>query len=364
MKNTTTIILRVMICCVFLYNLGVFSLFKEHKYDISYRYDSKFSGKHNPQAAHDLHLFVQEKVDRAKALGAGYTVELYFTDMDQIKAKEVQLQQVAYSWDLINLCAYRDIGFKAGMGHAIGRENIQQGLDALEKKYPTKAPVSVLNATSPSPNLLGIIGMWLWVLYLKCLPLALLLFLIWIYEESGKIRIRAPFQLAKYVLGYPYYLWRYFRADLEIRRTKKYVTDILHADEREMIRAFVFGKQQIQDLQNTLKKQHRVVYHGYFKLILCTFIFAFMARTCIATTLTSIERDQRTTIYAYTSQYDTDRMDHRTATWTTLVIRCEEAAITIPTKIREYISFAITLLPTSWHKQIDHVPLVTYKFST
>lgn len=152
-----------------------------------------------------------------------------------------------------------------------------------------------------------------WIVYLKMLPAALILFLLWLYEENNlvSLRLRNPFQFVVLTLLHPLVLFitcglcwlEIFRvaiAEGEIRRTKKKLFSLLTKDELILMARFKEGLISKTELQALLKTEGRIYHHS----LIVAICMSIVLRCIPVLALSDVYVYQTTDTYTTTVQCD------------------------------------------------------------
>lgn len=284
MKNTIITTIKVVLFGVFLYNMGIYDLYltmkhaerseKDH-YNSSFKTDLPFEKRMKKEQI--LNTLIREKTARAEKLGDAYGVKEYFTDMMDIKAKEVELQYPALGLQTMSLVNVRDGIWR---NKKIDQTELEYWQDEIEKRYPAGHVLNSERDRTPIDwwHILSVICAWLLKIYLQTLPLACILFLLWNYEATKRWKLHSPFRLLLCVLAFPYFMIRQWLATVEMKRTKQYVTDILSKDELAAIKAFALGTGRLHEFRTGLEMNGKLR-HSYCKVIIWLLAFNIM---CVA----------------------------------------------------------------------------------
>ncbi|HEY1041387.1 MAG TPA: hypothetical protein VGE63_01540 [Candidatus Paceibacterota bacterium] len=138
---------------------------------------------------------------------------------------------------------------------------------------------------------------WLLKMYLKMLPWAFLLLLIWNYEknESSSFKIKSPLGFFVSLLGYPIvliivaYRWlhlkqRFFEASVEMRRTRDNMLELLSEEDIQLAWRYAHSKIRLQDLRQI---HGRALKHSFGAAWIATVIIT-VAPQAIESTATMI----------------------------------------------------------------------------
>lgn len=242
--------------------------------------------------------FVQERIEQAEAFvgqGGVYSSRNYFGDLKRIfdKEKELAISTSVYNesqklWALL-LRSLKN-------GDAQG-DNLEKYRDEYREYIdPGHKPREKFKKQVRRLGLFGVLT-WFFILYLKSLPLALILYLIWLNDdwkkEQGKFCFRSPVSFILALIIYPavigYLMWQWCSyerrgvwAEAELRRTKNKLFTILSEDEVSQIRQFAQSGLSIGQWQKYLRHQGLIYRHSLIVALLATLIvtlaFAFIPR--------------------------------------------------------------------------------------
>lgn len=366
MKNTLIAVIKIALFGVFLYNIGVYDLYQSMKNtDRSGRYDSDFdtniSVEERMKRERILNTFVQEKTAAAKKMGDAYGIKEYFTDLIDIRAKEVEMKCHVWGFALMDFASIRDNAWRK---KNINKEELEYWQDELEKRYPIGTTLNSERDKNPINwmNVFTNLSQWLLKIYLLTLPLALMLFVIWGYEATGRLKIKSPLRLLLCTLAFPYFFIRQWIATVEMKRTKKYVTDLLSKDEMAEIRAFALGSGRLQEFRMKLQLDGKMVRHSYFKVLI--WLLAFNV-SCVATFGYTLSVQQQLDPPRISMQQSVNLCQHVNPPpleyigWHTGVVQHEKQwAYKEKMKKPQNFIHKVLLLPQEWFKRIDHVPLM------
>ena len=218
------------------------------------------------------HQKIQEANDKV-AQGGTYSPYDYFTDMKEVndfrkkmgiieRPTWAELQQLSTQSIDAGLFTYKDVE-KA-------REIAYPGYQELEKKNAYKGII------------VTDILQWLWSLYISMLPWALLLLLLWVYEQNDmkSWRIKNPLNFICTVLIHPIVIFIVVRkwwvlvgreatAKLEIRRTKEFAFSYFSQDELALIKEFATSRITIREFRIV---HQRTVRHSWRVAIMATLV--------------------------------------------------------------------------------------------
>lgn len=238
MKKTLVFIAKLLIWLGFFTNLGIIEAFK--KANISDGKEKVHTREEEGRFFSQMILLVDQKTKLAEAKiaeGKVYSIEDYFADYRQVRDSMDAFGQTVYT-NIAHLLQF--------VPTSTTKEQIN---NATDKYFPEQAQRRKETATHTMSS--SEIGAWWLGLYLKTLPLALLLFLLWLYEASDfkRFRLRNPLSFCLCLLLYPAIIafnvikfWintkREIGAEIQIRRGKDKIFSVLADDEIAMIKDF------------------------------------------------------------------------------------------------------------------------------
>lgn len=259
MKRALVISAKILLPLLFLYNVGFFSL------DFSgYFKELGKSEPYNSEGQQKLARLVNEKFKVAKIKGSKYSPADYFTDLAEITILKKSLKGVLNNWD------YRLLD--------LSQQNVRAGLYSSqditlarnifkEKTDPGSAARENLKIEMSKKTFWPSVTNWLWHFYLKNLPLAFILFMLWWYKQKETFKLKNPFSFIIALIFYPIIIGlviyealnekgRYYLAEAELRRTKSKMFSILSQDELEDLHRFAKSRGlTLNDWRNYLSNQ-------------------------------------------------------------------------------------------------------------
>ncbi|MFA5155317.1 MAG: hypothetical protein WC453_02685 [Patescibacteria group bacterium] len=272
---------KVAVVFLFIWNTGIFSyltrgISKQEVYD--------------PATTQKIRTFCVQRYQAAKAqidAGGTYSLAEYFTDLSAIK----KLQDSLHCHGGFN-CGYGGINELWALSFAQSKDLSREEIDAAREKYLTYQPESLKSDPAFSwLKLLMTILHGLTTLYLKNLPWALLMMLIWLKEENAEqnkqLRLRSPLSFLISLILYPIFftvvfiqkfksIGRGFLAAASIQQTKEKFFSLLSPDELTAIRQFAKSNIKLQTFRQSLVAEGLVSRRSFalasLSLILCLFI--------------------------------------------------------------------------------------------
>lgn len=261
MKKGLIVLAKVLLSVLFLYNIGFFNL-DFTKFFNEFRKSEPF----NPEGQKKIANFVNGKVRMATKKGEKYSPYDYFNDLYDIETLQKSLKGVISYHVLANeLLILHQENLRKNL---FSRQDIDKARELYkEKRDPGSLAREQLKLEMAKKNFWPDLLSWLLHFYLKNLPLAFILFLLWRYKEKGTLKISNPFSLLISTLFYPIVIGlvvyealseksRYYLAEAELRRTKKKMFAILSPDEIEDLRRFAKSRGlTMDDWRNYLGNQ-------------------------------------------------------------------------------------------------------------
>ncbi len=295
MKKFLVGLAKVLIWLGFFYNLGLIeALLSTDIGDSPYTidvYGETFPKKDRTQEEITAHAMKMERLVNAKAEKIGieekdgdlYSFEEYFRDL-----RELTDSMGAFGRNTGDLLAIRLQEFC--------RKNNEgpEQVEAAREKYFPKRFKDVGESSEPSFT-------WKQVkerslkLYLVTLPLAFLLFLLWLYEANSykSVRFRNPMSFLICLALYPIIIFYnvakwWIRmmsealAEIEIRRGKDKFFQLLSQDEVGMVKQFARDKISFKEFKLTLRAKGYVPKHGIATVAFAMIIMAFIPLRSLA----------------------------------------------------------------------------------
>jgi len=259
MKKALVVSAKILLPLLFLYNVGFFSL------DFSgYLKELGKSEPYNFEGQKKLAKLVDEKVKVAEAKGTKYSPADYFNDLAEITILKKSLKGVMNNWDY-RLLDLSQKNINAGL---YSNEDVDLARNIFkEKTDPGSVARESLRIETSKRTFWPSVTNWLWHFYLKNLPLAFILFMLWWYKQKETFKLTNPFSFIIALIFYPIIIGlviyealnekgRYYLAEAELRRTKSKMFSILSKDELEDLRRFAKSRGlTLDDWRNYLGNQ-------------------------------------------------------------------------------------------------------------
>ncbi|MCK4540181.1 hypothetical protein KAU09_03440 [Candidatus Parcubacteria bacterium] len=238
-----------------------------------------------------LYGFAKEKVRQAKNLaeaGEVYSPYHYFRDLAIFSDKQKELELDA----VVNLNYFHQLMYLA-------RQSLDNGYNEYDvkiarEKYkkhidPAKEARDEAFATIRQMGINGILD-WCFLLYFKTLPLALLLYLIWLNEDKKRNKnfcFRSPLSFVLALIAYPFvaayiffkwlqYSERRIWAEAELRRTKNKIFTFLSDDEIGQIKDFAKSSLSVICWRKQFLAQGLFLKHGLVKAVIAALVMSFL----------------------------------------------------------------------------------------
>lgn len=244
--------------------------------------------------------YLNEKIKRAESLGEAYGPEQYFADLT-----DIDLKRKANDFDRnAILIANQSIQTLLGLFHnnvvncrARGTEEEQKAFFAQIEIGQKKHALAVdpeafkksqeLEAEMKAPGywngVLISILLWLGSFYLKNLPLAFVLLVLWWYQEKDTFKITNPLSFILCLIIYPVIIartWyrqlviggRTFALSVELKRRQTDVFSMISDDEIADLKRFAASNFKISDYSNYLDNRGLKRQHALLPLIFLTVI--------------------------------------------------------------------------------------------
>lgn len=284
-------ILKIALFILLLNNIGLFSI------DLS---SDELNAPMKSDGGRADIQYLNEKIRKAEALGKDYTVELYFADLTDIDLKKKAndfdrnaILSINYSVQTllnvfgnnVNACIAR--GVEPEKTKLFADIKIAQQKHALAVDPETFKESQELEAKMKVPGywsgVLISILLWLGSFYLKNLPLALVLLLLWWYQEKDTFKITNPLSFILCLIAYPLIIARTWRRQLieggrtfalsvEFKRRQADVFSMISDDEIADLKRFAKSNFKISDYSTYLDNRGLKPQHALLPLIFLTAI--------------------------------------------------------------------------------------------
>ena len=297
MKSIVLVVIKLTLTALFLFNIGLISLFRNLKPSVQ-------PPDKGAAWVKDMN-FLNEKIKRAEALGRKYTPELYFSDLTDIRLKEKNNDfdrrvLVNRSVDLLFNCFNNNL-VNTRM-HSTNAEycSLMNRLSAARGKHEEILDPGCGARRAKSEAEMKVPGYWRGVLlsilvflgkfYLKNFLLAFVLLWTWWYREKEKIAINNPTSFLICLLLYPITIVRVWcktgeRGARELAMSimfKRRDTDIfsmISDDELADIKRFAKSNLKISDYRAYLNNRGLVCQHSLVPVIMVTLLFLAVPKT-------------------------------------------------------------------------------------
>jgi len=302
MKKVVKIALRVILAILFLQNINFFSFISNLKMPAERRAPQKADGGQEDRA------FLNEKIAKAKQLGKNYGPEAYFSDLTEIKLKEKNNDFDAKAVIFVNYTSNV-------LSNEFNKNVLNSRTLSSRTEYMQRLAVArqkFIDATDPESeeryleftNKISVFSFWTdalialfsWLanLYLKNLPLALILLWLWWYEDKNKLSISNPLSFLICLVLYPFVIsrvWllairnvsRVLAMSVDYKRRQKTLFSLISDDEMASIKRFAKSDLKLSDYQNYLASRRLVYRHALVPVIMVTLILLLVPRFAGAT---------------------------------------------------------------------------------
>lgn len=230
---------------------------------------------------------VIKEAENAKARGHEFYPQKYFENLRIVECKRREL-----GLD-VQLQYYVLAQLRSLMQSSIEKQYNTEEFNTALRDYkdfvdPARESRANVRAKISKLGLAGILH-WFFRLYLMTLPLALILYLLWIREERQKLEMPNPFRFMLLLILYPYVLghflfeWikqgsREVYAEAELRRTKKQLFTYLSDEELTRVKSFARSNLSFSCWKMQLAKTGLRPRHGLVLALVVTFVFLMLPR--------------------------------------------------------------------------------------
>lgn len=297
MKKILPLLIKIVLAGLFLYNLHFFYFVTQSFHQAG----QKAPPPCKADGGREDIRFLNEKIQKAKALGPNYLAEEYFSDLTAIRLKEKNndfdrsavlavnntLTELmgTFTRNLSNLRghssdqAYRDALLKLEDARSRSQETLEPGSSRREQELQTQMD-------KPGywhAKLVSLLS-WLSNFYLKNFFLALSLLWLWWYQEKNSLRIKNPFSFLICLLLYPLTIGRVwyklsrdnFRAlalQIEFRRRQTDIFALISENELADIRRFANSRLKLRDYRHYLDQRGLYRYQSLLPALAVTLLF-------------------------------------------------------------------------------------------
>lgn len=320
MKRTLIVLAKITLFCLFLYNIGLFSLFSYYIKNIDWRGEPI-----NRENQIKINRFLREKIKIAEDQGNKYSPDKYFSDLTEIREKEKELSGIfGYQNHITNLVHKMHVNICAGYFSnyqvEVAREKYEKHIDPIRPgREEVKKKIDEGTFWSDLGNLILLIFLpWFWAFYLKNFFLGLFYLCTRWEKEYNTFKIKNPFSFCIAVLLYPYVIGRlfvgwlkksgkYLTLEANLRMRKEKFFSLLSENEVLKIRKFVKNNLSQKDWQLYLNGQGLVVRRSFAQALLATLLLSVFSATIFklsAQTLsTGISTDYQIEVEAKTNDF-------------------------------------------------------------
>lgn len=281
------IAVQFLLLGLFLYNIGIIEIFKHFPHE---------KGEPaNIENDNTFQKFVWEKLKQAQTKGSEYSPECYFSDYAEIMQKKHELPG-----SLLNMIVINGMMSISSTNVCHGRWSVKD-VDIAREKYKKIVDPQWKNRedfeketakkgywSKTGKKIIAFLLPWLLSVYLKNLPLAFVLFLIWWYKEYKTFRVKNPISFAISVLIHPYLIGKLIRekfkegfyslcAEVQLRKTKEKFFTLLSRDEISEIRRFAKSNFGRHLLIKRLRRNGLEVRRSFATALLATLLLSFVS---------------------------------------------------------------------------------------
>lgn len=367
MKKFLVVLVKVLVWLGFFYNLGLIDALKKNPEPGTWGIPTVSPKKHTRQEegrfSASMLLFVEEKMKQAEAKvdrGEIYSIDNYFADY-----RQVQDSMNAFGMDIFTNVA--------GLQRFVPNNVSTHEVDAARAKYFPEL------AKKHQPGLSWKqVSAWAWNVYLYTLPLALLLFLVWLYEanEYRSVRLRNPLSfllclcLYPLIIGYNIAKWWFLitsetLAEIEIRRGKDRIFSLLSKDEIALVKNFAKSNSSLKQFRQELRIKGYVPKYSFVAVLFAMIIMTIVPRVVLAR---DRSYDHREVIYQVSHTYDyfsspvSDTVSFNSEYFdVSLEIRLSKPILQ---GIRIWREWFVPSAHRGYFDELEHVPLVIKSNST
>lgn len=282
MKRVMTVTIKLLLVILFLQNIGFFSFVS----NIDTHHERIIKADHGRE---DIE-FLNEKVRLAEGLDKKYSPEQYFADLTEIRLKEKNHEFDYRVAPFISSSTSSMMTVLQGVINDHRHNDSEAEFQVFMQKFTAaqqkcsrlidpnrEKEAAEFSAKTSNPafwwNLLISILTWLGNMYLKNLPLALVLLWLWWYEEKEKLSINNPLSFLICLLLYPIVIirvWRrslrygarMFAMNIEFKRRQTDIFAMISNNELEDIKRFARSEFKLRDYQRYLENRSLIVRHS------------------------------------------------------------------------------------------------------
>lgn len=287
---------KTLLFIFFFYNIGLFSIFS-HLEETPSPPNKADKGKADA-------MFLEEKIERAQALGTTYGPEEYFADLTDIRLKQkrndfdlyVNLSIQSSIERLLNVFnqnmknAHRDLSEEDYENLMSRLDKVRdQHLEVMDPGYIKRQQEIKARQQSPDfwPNLIISFLYWLAGFYLKNVPLAFILMWVWWYQDKNRVIINNPLSFLICLSLYPIIIGRawkrvisestsLFNMQVAFRKRQVNLFSMVSADELSYMRHLVKTGLDIKVYQQELDARGFISRHALVPALLVTMVLLIM----------------------------------------------------------------------------------------
>jgi hypothetical protein len=313
MKKAVLIIIKVLLFVFFLHNIGVFS------------YMANFEPSEAPPLKEDGGRadieYLNEKIKRANDLGDNYGPEEYFSDLTDIRLKELNNEfdrsviiavnnskSTLGNYFNLNLKRKRTILSSCEYDSYVDRIEIARDIhyEVIDPGHREREAERISRIKEPGywKGLFLKIFESLKNFYLKNLGIAFILLWVWWYQEKEKVKIDNPLSFFLCLVFYPIVIartWimiirensRFFAMTIELRSRSVSLFSLFSEDEIKELRLLAKGSIKISEYRSNLDQAGLVRQHSLILAMTVTIMFIFVPRSIEASSFSESKKLDR-----------------------------------------------------------------------
>lgn len=382
MKRIMLLSTKMLLAALFLYNIGLLSLFSllSNIEETPYPPIKADGGKSDFQ-------YLQEKVKHAQTMGAAYGPEEYFSDLTDIRLKEKKndfdraailsvqpsITKLLEVFDRNIKQAHRnlsDADYKILMSKlSSARTKSQEIINPGSSQRELEANNNLHSSEFWSEILFSLLA-WLASFYLKNLPLALALLWTWWYQEKETLKVNNPISFLICLLLYPLVIgrvWqqiihertRLFAMKIEFKKRQISLFSIISADEIAAMHHLAKTKLGLKNYKQELDARGLIIRHALVPALLATIMITIMPIYANGS-ITKVTVEQSISVSPPGISNYHLKIDHNlnNSTWS-IPILTEELIVKIP--YFSVINRVIALIPNllkGYKRQLEPIPIL------
>ena len=352
MKKIALISVKTLLAFLFLYNIGLFSLFN----NISNIGETPPPPIKADGGRKDL-IFLQEKVKHAKLLGPAYGPEEYFADLTAIRLKQKhndfdRCAVLSVSSSIFSLLDIFDRNIKDARRDMSEQEYKRFMLKLSEARDKSQEAVNPGQMQQHQKfraryqadgfwwSVIVDILTWLFGFYWKNMPLAFMLLWIWWYQDKNRVSINNPLSFLICLFLYPIVIGRAWHKilkegkrslamQIEFKRRQSDIFSLISKDELKIIHRFAQSHTGVRDYQHELNDRRLTRHHALIPFLLVTIVLMVSNETLLATSSGTTSTSVEITVNMPPGISPHHYQVNDTTSWSTLGLT-EELIMTIP----------------------------------